>query len=67
MKVATVSVAGGRRVGQIAKDGTSTAPFAWARLQAQDGMPALIGRNGATLSPIPLIDIFENEIVERTA
>ena len=67
MKVATVSVAGGRRVGQIAKEGTSTAPFALARSQAQDGMLALIGRNGATLSPIPLFDIFANEIMERTA
>ena len=66
MKVATVSVAGGRRVGQIAKEGTSTAPFALARSQAQDGMLALIGRNGAgpprKRSPRPPIDIANTPV-----
>jgi len=58
MKVATVSVAGERRVGQITKDGQSIAPFDLSLSEAQDGIIALIRRNGAgvppTLSPIPL-------------
>ena len=57
MKVATVSVAGERRVGQITKDGQSIAPFDLSLSEAHDGIIALI-RNGAgvppTLSPIPL-------------
>ncbi|MGO9630501.1 MAG: fumarylacetoacetate hydrolase family protein [Xanthobacteraceae bacterium] len=57
MKVATVSVAGERRVGQITKDGQSIAPFDLSLSEAHDGVIALI-RNGAgvppTLSPIPL-------------
>jgi 2-keto-4-pentenoate hydratase/2-oxohepta-3-ene-1,7-dioic acid hydratase in catechol pathway len=61
MKVATVSVAGERRVGQIADGGTSIAPFDLAPSEAQDGILALIRRNGAgrppTLSPIPLSQV----------
>ena len=44
MKVATVSVAGERRVGQIGKDGTSIAPFDLPLAEAQDGILALIRR-----------------------
>ena len=58
MKVATVPVAGERRVGQIAQDGMSIAPFGLALSETRDGILALIGRNGAgippTLSPISL-------------
>jgi 2-keto-4-pentenoate hydratase/2-oxohepta-3-ene-1,7-dioic acid hydratase in catechol pathway len=61
MKVATVSVAGERRVGQIGKDGASIAPFDLPLAEAQDGILALIRRNGAgmppTLSPIPLSQV----------
>jgi len=62
MKVATVSVAGERRVGQIGKDGTSIAPFDLTLAEAQNGILALIRRNGAgmppTLSPIPLSQVM---------
>jgi hypothetical protein len=54
MKVATVSAAGERSVGQIARDGTSIALFDLALSEAQDGVLALIRRNGVmppTLSP----------------
>src|SRR5215469_15268559 len=57
MKVATVSAAGERCVGQIAKDGTSIALFDLALSGAQDGVLALIRRNGVmppALSPIPV-------------
>jgi len=57
MKVATVSAAGERPVGQIARDGTSIALFDLALSEAQDGVLALIRRNGVmppTLSPILL-------------
>jgi len=62
MKVATVSVAGERRVGKIAKDETSIAPLDLVFSEAQDGIPALIcHNNGAamrpTLSPIPLSQV----------
>jgi 2-keto-4-pentenoate hydratase/2-oxohepta-3-ene-1,7-dioic acid hydratase in catechol pathway len=56
MKVATVSAAGERCVGQTAKDGTSIALFDLALSEAQDGVLALIRRNDVmppTLSPIP--------------
>lgn len=59
MKVATVSAAGERCVGQIAKDGTSIALFDLALSEAQDGL-ARIRRNGfmrPTLSPIPLSQV----------
>jgi 2-keto-4-pentenoate hydratase/2-oxohepta-3-ene-1,7-dioic acid hydratase in catechol pathway len=62
MKVATVSVAGERRVGRITKDGTSIAPFDLTLSEAQDGILALIRRNGMgmppTLSPIPLSQVM---------
>jgi 2-keto-4-pentenoate hydratase/2-oxohepta-3-ene-1,7-dioic acid hydratase in catechol pathway len=51
MKVATVSVAGERRVGQITKDQTSIAPFDLAFSQVQDGIPALIRHKGAGMRP----------------
>jgi len=57
MKVATVSAAGERSVGQIARDGTSIALFDLALSEAQDGVLALIRRNGVTpptLSPMLL-------------
>ena len=59
MKVATVSVAGERRVKQIATDETSIAPFDWAFSEAPDRILALICHNNGTgmrptLSPIPL-------------
>jgi 2-keto-4-pentenoate hydratase/2-oxohepta-3-ene-1,7-dioic acid hydratase in catechol pathway len=61
MKVATVSVAGERRVGRIAKDGRSIAPFDLTLSEALDGILALIRRNGVgmplTLSPIPLSQV----------
>jgi 2-keto-4-pentenoate hydratase/2-oxohepta-3-ene-1,7-dioic acid hydratase in catechol pathway len=61
MKVATVSVAGERRVGRISEDGTAIAPFDLPLSEAQDGIVALIRRNGAgmpsTLSPIPLSQV----------
>jgi 2-keto-4-pentenoate hydratase/2-oxohepta-3-ene-1,7-dioic acid hydratase in catechol pathway len=61
MKVATVSVAGERRVGRITKDGTSIAPFDLPLSEAQDGILALIRQNGVgtppTLSPIPLSQV----------
>jgi 2-keto-4-pentenoate hydratase/2-oxohepta-3-ene-1,7-dioic acid hydratase in catechol pathway len=62
MKVATVSVAGERRVGQVADDGMSIAPFDLALSDAQDGILALIRRNDRglplTLSPIPLSQVL---------
>jgi 2-keto-4-pentenoate hydratase/2-oxohepta-3-ene-1,7-dioic acid hydratase in catechol pathway len=61
MKVATVSVAGERRVGQVADDGMSIAPFDLALSDAKDGVLALIRRNGQgpppTLSSIPLSQV----------
>ena len=58
MKLATVSVAGERRVGQVTSDGTSIAPFDLSVSEARDGILALIGQRGrdlpAALSPIPL-------------
>jgi len=58
MKVATVSVAGVRRVGQITEDGASIVPFDLPVSDAQTGILALIRGNGAglprRLSPIPL-------------
>jgi 2-keto-4-pentenoate hydratase/2-oxohepta-3-ene-1,7-dioic acid hydratase in catechol pathway len=61
MKVATVSVAGERRVGHVTSDGTAIAPFDLSIADAQDGVLALIRRNGrglpATLSPIPLSQV----------
>jgi 2-keto-4-pentenoate hydratase/2-oxohepta-3-ene-1,7-dioic acid hydratase in catechol pathway len=61
MKVATVSAAGERCVGQIAQDGTSTALFDLALSEAQDGILPLIRRNGVmspTLSPTPLSEVM---------
>jgi 2-keto-4-pentenoate hydratase/2-oxohepta-3-ene-1,7-dioic acid hydratase in catechol pathway len=61
MKVATVSVAGERRVGQITTDGMAIAPFDLTLSESHDGILALVRRNGAqlppTLSPIPLSQV----------
>jgi len=61
MKVATVSVAGERRVGQITEDGGGIAPFDLSVSEAHTGLLALICRNGRglppTLSPIPLSQV----------
>jgi 2-keto-4-pentenoate hydratase/2-oxohepta-3-ene-1,7-dioic acid hydratase in catechol pathway len=61
MKVATVSIAGERRVGRITSDGTAIAPFDLSISETQDGILALIRRNGrgvpSTLSPIPLAQV----------
>ena len=58
MKIATVSITGQRRVGKITPDGTALAPFDLPISEVQDGIFALIRRDGAslppTLSPIPL-------------
>ena len=67
MKVATVSVAGERRVGQVSEDGTSITPFDLTVSEARDGILALIRRNGSglppTLSAIPLAQVsFEAPI-----
>jgi 2-keto-4-pentenoate hydratase/2-oxohepta-3-ene-1,7-dioic acid hydratase in catechol pathway len=57
MRVATVSLAGECRVGQISADGSTIAPFALPAAEASTGILALI-HNGAslppTLSPVPL-------------
>jgi 2-keto-4-pentenoate hydratase/2-oxohepta-3-ene-1,7-dioic acid hydratase in catechol pathway len=51
MKVATVSIAGERRVGQVTEDGRSMAPFDLPLAEAQDGVLALIRRDGRGLPP----------------
>ncbi len=51
MKVATVSIAGERRVGQVTDDGLSIAPFDLPLSEAQDGVVALIRRDGRGLPP----------------
>jgi 2-keto-4-pentenoate hydratase/2-oxohepta-3-ene-1,7-dioic acid hydratase in catechol pathway len=51
MKVATVSIAGERRVGQVTDDGLSIAPFDLPLSEAQDGVVALIRRDGHGLPP----------------
>jgi 2-keto-4-pentenoate hydratase/2-oxohepta-3-ene-1,7-dioic acid hydratase in catechol pathway len=51
MKVATVSIAGERRVGQVTEDGRSIAPFDLPLAEAQDGVLALIRRDGRGLPP----------------
>ena len=58
MKVATVSIAGERRVGRISADGSALLPFDLPMSEAQGGILALIRHNEAglppTLSPVPL-------------
>ena len=58
MKVATVLIAGERRVGRITEDDASLAPFDLPMSEGRHGILALIRRNGAplppTLSPVPL-------------
>jgi 2-keto-4-pentenoate hydratase/2-oxohepta-3-ene-1,7-dioic acid hydratase in catechol pathway len=51
MKVATVSIAGERRVGQVTEGGRSIAPFDLPLAEAQDGVLALIRRDGRGLPP----------------
>ena len=61
MKVATVSIAGERRVGQVTDAGRSIAPFDLPLSEAQDGVLALIRRDGRglppALSPIPMTEV----------
>jgi 2-keto-4-pentenoate hydratase/2-oxohepta-3-ene-1,7-dioic acid hydratase in catechol pathway len=61
MKVATVSIAGERRVGQVTDDGLSIAPFDLPLSEAQDGVLALIRRDGHGLPPalssIPITEV----------
>src|SRR5882724_8291578 len=61
MRVATFSIAGERRVGQVDLDAQTIAPFDLAVDQAKAGILALIERNGAgiprMLSPIPLAQV----------
>ncbi len=61
MKVATVSIAGERRVGRVTDDGAAIAPFDLSLAEARDGVLALIRQNGGepprTLSPIPLTQV----------
>jgi 2-keto-4-pentenoate hydratase/2-oxohepta-3-ene-1,7-dioic acid hydratase in catechol pathway len=55
MKVATVSIAGERRVGRVTDDGRSIAPFDLPLAEAQDGVLALVRRNGRGLLDTPTI------------
>jgi 2-keto-4-pentenoate hydratase/2-oxohepta-3-ene-1,7-dioic acid hydratase in catechol pathway len=55
MKVATVSIAGERRVGRVTGDGRSLAPFDLPLAEAQDGVLALVRRDGRSLLDIPTI------------
>jgi 2-keto-4-pentenoate hydratase/2-oxohepta-3-ene-1,7-dioic acid hydratase in catechol pathway len=61
MKVATVSIARERRIGRMADDGLSIAPFDLPPFEAQDDVLALIRRDGRglppTLSPISLTQV----------
>jgi hypothetical protein len=61
MKVATVSIAGKRRVGLVIDDGRSFTPFALPLAEAQDGVLALVRRDGRdlppALSPISLVQV----------
>jgi 2-keto-4-pentenoate hydratase/2-oxohepta-3-ene-1,7-dioic acid hydratase in catechol pathway len=61
MKVATVSIAGERRIGQVTDDGLSIAPFDLPLSEAQDGVVALIRRDRRglppALSPIPMTQV----------
>jgi 2-keto-4-pentenoate hydratase/2-oxohepta-3-ene-1,7-dioic acid hydratase in catechol pathway len=61
MKVATVSIAGERRVGQVIDNGLSIAPFDLPLSEAQDGVVALIRRDGRglppALSPVPMAEV----------
>jgi hypothetical protein len=57
MKVATVSIAGERRLGRITADRMSIGSFDFALAEARDGILALIRRNG--------IGVLENAVVER--
>jgi 2-keto-4-pentenoate hydratase/2-oxohepta-3-ene-1,7-dioic acid hydratase in catechol pathway len=53
MKVATVSIAGERRVGRISADGSALLPFDLPMSEAQGGILALIRHNEAGLPPTP--------------
>jgi 2-keto-4-pentenoate hydratase/2-oxohepta-3-ene-1,7-dioic acid hydratase in catechol pathway len=57
MRVATFSIGGERRLGRVDPDGMSIAPFDLPAHDAEEGVVALIRRDGslpATLSPYPL-------------
>lgn len=45
MKVATVSIAGERRVGRLTDDGRSIAPFDLPLAEANEGMLAIVERS----------------------
>ena len=53
MKIATVSIGGKRRVGEMTFDGTAFIPFDLPVFEANDGILALIRRDGAS-SPLTL-------------
>jgi 2-keto-4-pentenoate hydratase/2-oxohepta-3-ene-1,7-dioic acid hydratase in catechol pathway len=61
MKVATVSIAGERRVGRITDDGRLIAPFDLPLAEAHDGVLALVRRDGRALpqalSPISIAQV----------
>jgi hypothetical protein len=61
-----VSFAPGRRVGQITADGRAIVSFDLPISEAQDGIPALIRRNGAGLPPA-LSPVALNRVVERSS
>jgi Fumarylacetoacetate (FAA) hydrolase family len=55
MKVATVSIAGERRVGRVTDNGRSIAPFDLPLAEAQDGVLALVRRDVRGLLDTPTI------------
>lgn len=68
MKVATVTVAGERRVGVVSSDGTTIAPFDLSVEEARNGVLALIGLKGElprTLSPIALSEVTVEAPIPR--
>ena len=61
MRVATISVAGERRVGRVSDDGEWVAPFNLPASEAETGVLALVEREGRlpeTLSPIRLSEVL---------
>jgi 2-keto-4-pentenoate hydratase/2-oxohepta-3-ene-1,7-dioic acid hydratase in catechol pathway len=60
MRVATIAVAGERRIGRVSDDGQWIAPFNLPASEAQEGILALVCHQGAlpqTLSPLRIADI----------
>jgi hypothetical protein len=56
MKVATVAIVGERRDGRVTGDGRSLAPFDLPLTEAQDGVLALVRRDGRGLLDTPTIE-----------